>query len=268
MISVDIDQLYTWINAFIWPFFRVLSLLGTAPVLGESSIPIKVKTGFAAMIAIAVAPSLPPLPAVAPASFAGLWIALQQVLIGMALGLTMRIVFAAVQTAGEFIGLQMGLSFASFFDPASGANTAVLSRIMNLVAMLVFLALNGHLLMLAGLIRTFEILPIGGTLNPDGWGVLFEWSAQLMLSGMLLALPLIIVLLTINLALGILNRTAQQLSIFAVGFPISLMTGLLLLIVVLPQTTSFFARLFQSGYEAMGRLAQALAASQSLIPLQ
>lgn len=267
MISVDIDQLYTWINAFIWPFFRILSLLGTAPVLGESSIPIKVKIGFSAMIAIAVAPSLPPLPPVAPASFAGLWIALQQVLIGMALGLTMRIVFAAVQTAGEFIGLQMGLSFASFFDPASGANTAVLSRIMNLVAMLVFLALNGHLLMLAGLIRTFEVLPIrSGTLNPNGWGVLFEWSAQLMLAGMLLALPLIIVLLTINLALGILNRTAQQLSIFAVGFPISLMTGLLLLVIVLPQTTPFFARLFQSGYEAMGRLAQALAIGQGLIP--
>src|SRR5690606_33224006 len=117
-------------------------------------------------------------------------------------------------------GLQMGLSFASFFDPATGANTTVLSRFMNNMSVLLLLAVNGHLLMLAGLLRTFEILPVrAGTLERDGWGVLLEWSGQIMASGMLLALPLIIILLTISLALGILNRTAQQLSVFAVGFP-------------------------------------------------
>lgn len=260
MISVDIDQLYTWINAFLWPFFRILALLLTAPLLSESAIPSQVKIGFAAIVTIAISPALGPMPNLPTASYAALWIAVQQVLIGLALGLTMRIVFAAVQTAGEFIGLQMGLSFASFFDPATGANTAVLARIMNVVAMLLFLAVNGHLLMLGGFMRTFDILPIGiGTLDPNGWGVLFEWSSQVMVSGMLLALPLIIVLLTINLALGILNRTAQQLSVFAVGFPISLMTGLTLLVIVLPQTTPFLTNLFDAGYSAMSKLAQALA---------
>ncbi|HUG57999.1 MAG TPA: flagellar biosynthetic protein FliR [Candidimonas sp.] len=260
MISVDIDQLYTWINAFLWPFFRILALLLTAPLLSESAIPSQVKIGFAAIVTIAIAPALGPMPDLPTASYAGLWIAVQQVLIGLALGLTMRVVFAAVQTAGEFIGLQMGLSFASFFDPATGANTAVLARIMNVVAMLLFLAVNGHLLMLGGFMRTFDILPIRiGALDPNGWGVLFEWSSQVMVSGMLLALPLIIVLLTINLALGILNRTAQQLSVFAVGFPISLMTGLTLLAIVLPQTTPFLTNLFDAGYSAMSKLAQALA---------
>lgn len=260
MISVDIDQLYTWINAFLWPFFRILALLLTAPLLSESAIPSQVKIGFAAIVTIAIAPALGPMPDLPTASYAGLWIAVQQVLVGLALGLTMRVVFAAVQTAGEFIGLQMGLSFASFFDPATGANTAVLARIMNVVAMLLFLAVNGHLLMLGGFMRTFDILPIRiGALDPNGWGVLFEWSSQVMVSGMLLALPLIIVLLTINLALGILNRTAQQLSVFAVGFPISLMTGLTLLAIVLPQTTPFLTNLFDAGYSAMSKLAQALA---------
>lgn len=260
MISVDIDQLYTWINAFLWPFFRILALLLTAPLLSESAIPSQVKIGFAAIVTIAIAPALGPMPDLPTASYAGLWITVQQVLIGLALGLTMRVVFAAVQTAGEFIGLQMGLSFASFFDPATGANTAVLARIMNVVAMLLFLAVNGHLLMLGGFMRTFDILPIRiGALDPNGWGVLFEWSSQVMVSGMLLALPLIIVLLTINLALGILNRTAQQLSVFAVGFPISLMTGLTLLAIVLPQTTPFLTNLFDAGYSAMSKLAQALA---------
>jgi flagellar biosynthetic protein FliR len=260
MISFEIEQLYAWMNAFLWPFIRLLALLGTAPLLGESTNPVRVKVGFAARGTIAIAPALGPMPDVPTGSFAGLWIALQQVLIGMALGLVMRIVFAAVQTAGEFIGLQMGLSFASFFDPATGANTAVLSRLMNIVAMLLFLALNGHLLMLGGVIRTFDVLPIRvGGLDPNGWGVLFEWSAEVMVSGMMLALPLIIVLLTINLALGILNRTAQQLSVFAVGFPISLMTGLVLLAIVLPQITPFMTRFFDRGYSAMARLAQGLA---------
>lgn len=261
MVSFELDQLYGWMNAFLWPFLRILALVGTAPLLSESSIPIRVKVGLSALIALAISPTLPAPGNISPASFQGLWIGAQQVLIGITLGLTMRIVFAAVQTAGEFIGLQMGLSFASFFDPATGANTAVLARLMNVIAMLLFLALNGHLLMIGGLVQTFDVLPAStvGAFHADGLGVLFEWSSQVMVSGMLLALPLIIVLLTINLALGILNRTAQQLSVFAVGFPISLMVGLVLLAVVLPQTSPFISRLFESGHQAMARLTHALA---------
>ncbi|NYT79029.1 flagellar biosynthetic protein FliR [Alcaligenaceae bacterium] len=260
MVSIDITQLYAWINAFLWPFFRILALLGTAPVLGESSIPARAKVGLAAVLAIAVAPTLPSMPQLPAGSYAALGLAAQQILIGIALGLTMRIVFAAVQTAGEFIGLQMGLSFASFFDPATGANTAVLSRLLNIIATLLFLALNGHLIMMGALIRTFETLPVQpGALNINGWGVLLEWSSQTMASGLLLALPLIITLLTVNLAMGILNRTAQQLSVFAVGFPISLLTGMVLLAVMLPQTSTFLSGLFEEGYKTMARLAGALA---------
>jgi flagellar biosynthetic protein FliR len=260
MINVQIDQLYTWINAFLWPMFRIMGLMLSAPLLGDAAIPTRIKVGMAVVITVAVAPVLDPMPDVPTASFAGLWIAFQQLLIGAALGLVVRIAFAAIQTAGEFIGLQMGLSFASFFDPATGANTTVLSRFMNNMALLLMLAVNGHLIMLAVLVRTFEVLPI--SLQPNdtnGWGVLLEWSSQIMVSGMLLALPLIIVLLTITLALGILNRTAQQLSVFAVGFPVSLMTGLVLLAIVLPQSGPFLERLFEQAYSTMGRLALALA---------
>lgn len=258
MISVDIDQLYQWMNAFLWPFFRILGLVGVAPVLGESTIPVRLRVGLAAVCTLVAAPMIGAMPEVPTASFAGLLIAVEQVLIGIALGLVMRLVFAAVLMAGEFVGLQMGLAFASFFDPATGANTAVLSPLLNIVAMLLFLAVNGHLLMLNGLLRTFEFLPVGAGLDPNGWGTLLEWSSQLWISGMLLALPLIIVLLTINLALGILNRTAQQLSVFAVGFPISLTTGLVILAVVVPQSSGFLTRMFGEGYQAMARVARAL----------
>ena len=260
MISVTIDQLYAWINAFFWPFVRIAAMVGSAPLLSESAIPARVKVGLSVMLTLIVAPSLGPMPPLATASWAALWIIGQQILIGLALGLTMRIIFAAVQTAGEFIGLQMGLSFASFFDPATGSNTAVLARILNTVTLLVFLAMNGHLLMIGGLVRTFEVLPItGGELDVNGWGVLLEWSSQIVVSGLLMALPVMIVLLTINLSLGILNRTAQQLSVFAVGFPISLTVGLTILAVVLPQISPFLEQLFQDGYDTMGKLVQGLA---------
>ena len=260
MITVTLDQLYTWLNAFIWPFMRIAAMVGTAPLLSESSIPARVKVGLAAMLTIIVMPTLGPLPTLATASWSALWIMGQQVFIGIALGLTMRIIFAAVQTAGEFVGLQMGLAFASFFDPGTGSNTAVLARLLNTITLLVFVAMNGHLLMLTGLLHTFEVLPIMGTeLHVNGWGVLLEWSRQIVISGLLLALPVMVVLLTINLSLGILNRTAQQLSVFAVGFPISLTVGLVILAVVLPQISPFLERFFQDGYDTMGRLVEGLA---------
>src|SRR5690606_37302830 len=130
-------------------------MVGTAPVLSESAIPVRVKAGGSVMLTLIIAPTLGPLPTLAAASWGALGIIWQQLLIGMALGLTMRVIFAAVQTAGEYVGLQMGLAFASFFDPGSG-NTAVLARLFNTVTLLVFVAMNGHLLMIAGVARTFE----------------------------------------------------------------------------------------------------------------
>lgn len=259
MIELPVDLVAQWITGLLWPLCRIAGLIAMAPILGESTIPARVKIGLAAVCTLLVSPLLGAMPHVAPASYAGLMIATQQVLIGMALGLCVRLIFTAAMMAGEFVGLEMGLAFASFFDPATGANTAVLSRFINLVAMLLFLAVNGHLLMLDGLVRTFEFLPVGQTPDPMGWQALMDWSRELWVSGMLLALPLIIVLLAINLALGILNRTAQQLSVFAVGFPITLTTGLVVLAIALPQSGGFMTSLFADAYQAMARIAQALA---------
>src|SRR5690554_7920599 len=123
-------------------------MIGTAPLIGDSAVPARVKVGVAVMLTIIIVPTLEPMPTLATASWSSLWIVGQQILIGVALGITMRIIFAAVQTTGEFIGLQMGLAFASFFDPITGSNTAVLSHLLNTVALLTFVAVNGHLLMI------------------------------------------------------------------------------------------------------------------------
>ncbi|MCD0506130.1 flagellar biosynthetic protein FliR [Bordetella petrii] len=260
MFEFTQQQLDAWLLQFVWPFARILALVGSAPLFSESTIPTRVKVGLAFMLTAAVAPGLPPPPAIPPSSFAALLLLAQQVLIGVAMGFAMRVVFAAVQTAGEFVGLQMGLSFASFFDPATGANTAVLSRLFNIVAMLVFLALDGHLLVLAALVRSFDTLPLAEMgLDRNGWGLLAQWGETIFVSGLLLALPLICALLIINLAMGILNRAAPQLSVFAVGFPVSLIAGMVLLMVVLPQSAPFLEGLFRDGLRVMSEVAAGLA---------
>ncbi|MFT0531443.1 flagellar biosynthetic protein FliR [Castellaniella hirudinis] len=258
MIEVPLEQLYAWITSLLWPMLRIGGLISLAPILGEANVPVRIKIGATVAITLVLAPVIGPQPAIAPASYAGLLIAVQQVLIGMALGFCMRLIFTATMMAGEFVGLPMGLAFASFFDPATGANTAVLSRLLNLVAMLMFLAVNGHLLMLDGLARSFTLMPIGADLHADGWAALMDWSAQIWIIGLLLALPLLVVLQTINLSLGILNRTAQQLSVFAVGFPITLSTGLIMLAIVVPRSSEFLMQLFESGYQTMARIARGL----------
>ena len=260
MIDFTLDQMYTWIGTFIWPFFRVAAFIGTAPILGESAIPIHVKIALSAILCLALAPMVGEIPVVPLSSYAALGILIEQMLIGMALGLTMRFVFGAVNMAGELIGLQMGLSFASFFDPASGGNTSVMARILNTITVLVFVAVNGHLVMISGLGHIFKLLPIAGPrLDLNGIGVLIEYSGQLFIAGVSLALPMVIALLTINLAMGILNRTAQQLSVFAVGFPITLTVSLMLLTIFLPHMNNFLDGLFMSGYTAMSDVAKGFA---------
>jgi flagellar biosynthetic protein FliR len=260
MLSFTTAQLDAWLGQFIWPFFRLAGLISTAPLFSESSIPTLAKLGLAFALTVLVSASLGPMPSLSLNSYEGLWLLTQQVMIGMAIGLVMRTVFSAVQTAGEFIGMPMGLSLASVFDPLTGANTAVLARLINIMAMLMFLAIDGHLLLLAALARSFEALPVAvGALDPDGWLLVARWAGTIFSTGLLLALPLICALLTTNLAMGILNRSAPQLTVFAIGFPLSLLGGLMLLSVVLPQSGSFFENQFQQGFDTIAALLDRLA---------
>ncbi|MDB5767449.1 MAG: fliR, partial [Collimonas fungivorans] len=154
VLSVTSAQLSAWIVAFVWPFVRMLALISAAPIFGEKNVARQVKVGLAALLAIAIAPTLGAMPAVPLVSAGGVWILIQQVLIGSAMGFSIRLVFAAVQAAGDYAGLQMGLSFASFFDPSSGGNTMVLASLLNMLAMLIFLAVDGHLMVISTLVES------------------------------------------------------------------------------------------------------------------
>ncbi|MES1923781.1 flagellar biosynthetic protein FliR [Salinisphaera sp. T31B1] len=260
MIEFTSDELTGWAMAFLWPFVRILAFVAVAPVFGENGLSRLGKIGIAVALALVIAPTVDRIPDVAPVSFTGVWLLVQQILIGSAIGLTMRVVFAAVQAAGDYVGLQMGLGFASFFSAAMGTNAMVLSQFLNTFAMLFFLAFDGHLIMVRILADTFTTLPIGaGGLSAAGWQTAALWGATVFTAGVGLALPLIAALLTINLTMGILNRASPQLSIFSVGFPLTLLAGLTVLAFMTPELGSVFSRMFVAGLEAMAHVAAALA---------
>jgi flagellar biosynthesis protein FliR len=259
MFSVTYAQLNAWMAAFLWPLVRILALVSAAPLFGNSAVTTRVKVGLSSFITIIVAPTLAPLPQVTVFSAMGVWIIVNQLLIGAALGLTMQIVFVAIQATGEFVGLGMGLGFATFFDQQSAGSTAVLSSYLNVFAMLVFLVLDGHLQMVSALIATFQTLPISADLlGAAGWRSLVNWGGTIFSMGLLLALPVVAALLIANLSLGILNRAAPQIGVFQIGFPLTMLVGMLLLQLMVPNMIPFFARLFDNGIEQMGRVAAGL----------
>ncbi len=252
MISITSIQLNAWMAAFFFPFFRILALIASAPVLGARGVPIRVKVGLAFVVTVVVAPTLGNIPQVDPGSALGLMILAQQVTIGLAMGLAMRVIFSAVEMAGNLIGMQMGLGFATFFDPQNSTQTPVVGSFLGTLAILVFLTMNGHTLMLEVVVQSFREMPVlVQPMAAAGLKVLVNWGKHIFLGGVLLALPVIAALLITNISIGIMTRAAPQLNIFAIGFPITLMAGFMVLSVSLPYFVPLLERHLHEAVQVM-----------------
>lgn len=237
MMILDLHQILAWSEAIWWPFVRAMALFYSAPVFGSPEVPRKVRIGLSLAIAVVVQPfisghltgtfgSLPVF----------LLLTLQQIIIGIIIGFSVRIVFAGVSFAGGLIGLEMGLGFATLIDPKNGVNVPTLSSFMGLLATLVFLAMNGHLLLIAAFARSFSVAPPspGFSFSGGAWLELAQWGGELFLLGVVMALPVVTVLVAVNIALGVLAKIAPQLNIFVVGFPVLLLIGFAVLYIAAP----------------------------------
>jgi len=252
MISLSSAQIDAWIAAFIYPLTRILAFIAAAPLWGTAGIPRRTRLILAFAIAVALTPSLPAMPTVQPASLAGLWILLQQMLIGIGMGFAAKIVFTAFDLAGEFIGTQMGLGFATFYDPLNSSQTPVISEFISLLALLLFLAMNGHLLYLATLAQSFSAIPVSATpLAAGSWLNLAELGSKIFSAGLLLALPIVVALMITNIALAVLTRAAPQLNIFALGFPLTLIGGFIALAISLNYLATPIQAIFELGMSAL-----------------
>lgn len=252
MISIGSAQIDAWIVAFVFPLARILGFIATAPLWGTAGIPRRTRLILAISIAVAITPTLPPMPSVQPGSLAGLWILAQQMLIGIGMGFAAKIVFTAFDLAGEFIGAQMGLGFATFYDPLSSSQTPVIAEFINLIALLLFLSMNGHLLYLATLAQSFFAIPVSATpLGASSWLNLAELGSKIFSAGLLLSLPIIVALMITNVALAVLTRAAPQLNLFALGFPLTLMGGFVALAISLNYLATPLQSIFEFGMSAM-----------------
>ncbi|WP_348754881.1 flagellar biosynthetic protein FliR [uncultured Aquincola sp.] len=241
MVQLTEAQLLAWITPLLWPFLRVLALFSALPVIGQRSVPARVRVALAFLIAFCAQAGLPEMPAVPLDSGIGFMLVAQQVLIGLTLGFAVRIVFAAVEFAGELMGLQMGLNLAGFFDPATGGQATAVSRFFGIMVSWMFIVIGGHLLIIDAVIQSFRAFPAGPepfafirAMRPEAWG------AEIFSIGLWIAMPLVGIMLFVNLVLGLISRVASQMNIFAIGFPITLGVGLIGIVLTLPMMQTPF----------------------------
>lgn len=264
MISINTAQWYALLSAYLWPFVRIMGVMSTDPFFGNRTISARVKIGMGIALAVLMQPLLPALPAVDPSGPIGLLILVHQFLIGVAMGFSMRIIFTAVEMAGHFAGAQMGLGFAMFFDPQHGTQVPVLAQITSLLTILVLLATDAHLLIINTLAESFRLLPVNQVpLAADGFKTLVEWGGQIFSLGLRLSMPVVATLLIVNLAIGVMTRASPQFNIFAVGFPITVGIGMLVLYVSLPQFLPILFDAFNSNIEMLRKMLATLAAVRS-----
>jgi flagellar biosynthetic protein FliR len=257
MLNLNFNQVHEWLALLFWPFVRIGSCFMIAPAFGAAAVPPRVRIVLAGTITLLIAPILPAPPAVATFSGEGCLITAQQIVIGIALGFCLQVLFDSVTLGGQVLANSMGLSFAYNVDPLHGgdSSTPAVGQLYTLLVMLTFLALNGHLALIETLVRSFQSLPVGESgLGPQGFFTVAQWGSQLFAGALSIALPGVTALLIVNLAFGVMSRAAPAFNLFAVGLPISLLCGLAIVVIGLPSVQSTFMDLLMRAFEVLQQL--------------
>jgi flagellar biosynthetic protein FliR len=233
------------LETFLLVFFRFGGMVVVAPVLGHRSIPVPHRIALAGLLALVLTPLYGPVRGGRTEDVLGLGVAIAgELLIGLAIGFVASLVMAAVQVAGELIGYQMGFGIAALYDPAVGSQVTVVTRFLDLVALLLVLAVNGHHLLIRAVAGSFQrIPPAGVTIEPALSGAVAGLGAKLFRSGLELAAPIVGLLLIVNLTLALLTRVAPQTNVFAVGLPVTVAAGLFALVQIVPLFAQALSRL-------------------------
>ena len=257
-MDIDSARIGAWVGQFFWPFLRLSAFLLAAPVFGARSVPVRVRITIGLALTAVLLPTLPAAPTLDVLSPLGLLTAVQQIGIGVLGGFLLQLFLAALSFAGEMVSLGMGLGFASLVDPQNGVSVPLLAQLYVMLVILLMLAVDGHLLLLELLARSFSTLPVGPVgLRFEDFRAVAGFVSDMFALGLLVALPAVTVLLVVNLAFAVISRAAPQLNLFAIGFPVSLLVGLLIVLLTLPALPGQWDGIFG---QATGRLSALLGA--------
>ncbi|CAK0749546.1 Flagellar biosynthetic protein FliR [Gammaproteobacteria bacterium] len=258
-LDLSDTQIFSWVTAAFLPLFRVASLFMTSPMLGTKTVPARVRMALAVAVTAVIVPTLPPPPPLDPLSLEAAFSVLNQVLIGSAMGFTLRLVFAAAELGGQMVGQLMGLGFASLMDPQNGVPVPIVSQFYSLVVTLIYLSTDGHLLSLDALAESFRSLPVGPLgPAPETWWDVTVWAGIILRGGLLIALPAVGILMLINLAFAVSTRAAPALNIFSVGFPVTLGAGFFVMMYTLSILIGQTESLLHSTFEVVRGLSVAV----------
>ncbi|HHM04113.1 MAG TPA: flagellar biosynthetic protein FliR [Gammaproteobacteria bacterium] len=253
-MHVTSSEMLSWVQLYLWPFVRIAALMSVAPVFGTRTVPMRIRLGIALVLTLVVVPTLPPFPRVDPLSVTALLVTVQQLLAGLVMGFALTLVFSALITGGQVAAQLMGLGFASMMDPQNGVSVPVVGQFYTIVATLLFLVFDGHLVLIEMVNASFASLPVGQTMPAGNYWRLAAWGYWVFAGAVLVALPSIAALLMVNMAFGVLTRAAPQLNIFSVGFPATILFGFMVMLASLPYFVPKFSQLLESAYVLISQL--------------
>lgn len=247
---------------FVLVLARLAGLTVSAPIFGHALVPVLARAGFVGVLALALAPVVPAAhPVASPSVVALIGLVAVESAIGVFLGIVAQLVFAGVELGGQVAGIKIGFGLANVVDPTTQASVTVIAQWQQLAALLAFLLLDVHHVVLRALLDSFRVAPVG-TVSISGplLASLVAEAAGLFAIGVRIAAPILIVVLLVNGALGVLARTIPQLNVFVVGFPVNVGVGLMVLGASLPFTFRFLAARFDDTGATLAALVRALGA--------
>ena len=234
---------------------RISAMFVSMPLFSMQAVPARIRLILAVAVTFVVMPLLPPLPTVEMFSPSGFMMVITQVMIGLTSGFIVQLVFAAVTFAGQGIALGMGLGFSTMVDPQNGQQVPTIAQFYTIITTLLYLSFGGHLLLIQMLLDSFKSLPIGmeGIDKAGIWSII-AWSSRMCAGGLLLSMPVVTSLLLVNITFGVAARAAPQLQIFSIGFPVTLLLGIMLIWKTLPEIPDQFSGMLMDAYTLIGQL--------------
>jgi|SRR5574344_7631 flagellar biosynthesis protein FliR len=235
----------TAVAQVVWPLCRIAAFITTMFAVSSQSIPTMTKALMSLAITLCMLPSIPNLaPNSDPFTVYGLMVTIKEVLIGLAIGITSLFVAQCFIIAGQAIAMQTGLGFASLVDPVSGTNTPVVGQFFTVLCTLVFFCINGHIIFFSLLLESFNTLPMGNFLPAQGLHDFILFAGTMFKAGLAMAMSSICTMLVVNFTLGVMTKAAPQLNIFSLGFAVTMIVGLFVLLFSLNAFTSNFSHNF------------------------
>lgn len=236
-------QLLGLLGAFWWPFCRAMALLSAAPVLGENMMPVTVRVLLALVLAVILMPMAQPAAAIDPFSLHGVVVAVEQGVVGLVIGLAFHLTMSVIMMLGFLVSSQMGLAMAIMNDPMNGTSSDVVSSLLYMLAILVFFAIDGHLVVTGVLGASFQAFPVGGGLAALQWQTLPLAVGWVFAAALLLAVPVVFATVVVQVGFGFLNRVAPTLNLFSLGFSVVTLFGLVMLAQIVRHVPEHYVRM-------------------------